>query len=76
MADSKNYQKMQSRSASSHDTEQRTVSQQTIRYLVMNPLAVNYVLKQDIQATGDNRTIHARQSITNGKPYQYASITN
>ena len=65
MADTKNYQKTSSRSASSHDTEQRTVSQQTIRYLITNPLAVNYIMHQEIYANGDNTTIHATQSISN-----------
>ena len=65
LADNKNYQKTQSRSSSSHNTEQRTISQQTIRYLVMNPLAVNYILKQEIDAPGKDVTVYAKQSYSN-----------
>lgn len=72
--DTKNYQKTQSRTVSKRSTG--NVAIQSIKYLVMNPLAVNYIMKQDVQASGDNSTIHATQSITDSKPYQYASITN
>lgn len=57
MADTKNYQKTQSRTA----TKQRTgnVAIQSIKYLVMNPLAVNYNIKQEVHSTG---TTHAELS--------------
>ena len=56
MADTKNYQKTQSRTAS----KQRTgnVAVQSIKYLVTDPLAVNYILRQTF--TGDGE-VHAIQ---------------
>ena len=57
MADSKNYQKTQSRSASKRSTG--NVAIQSIKYLVTDPLAVNYILKQEYTSTG---TTHAEQS--------------
>lgn len=57
MADSKNYQKTGSRTA----TKQRTgnVAIQSIKYLVTDPLAVNYILKQSFTADGE---VNANQS--------------
>ena len=60
MADSKNYQKTQSRTISNQKSTQKTISEQTVKYLVMNPLAVNYIIKQETQTVGDNTTIHAK----------------
>lgn len=65
LAETRHYQKTQSRSSSNHSTEQRTISEQTIRYLVMNPLAVNYKLEQDIDAHGKDVTVYAKQSYSN-----------
>ena len=55
--DTKNYQKVQSRTASKWSTG--NVAIQSIKYLVMNPLAVNYIMKQDVHGTG---TTHAELS--------------
>lgn len=60
-----NYRRTQLRSSTRTTTTRTTTSQQTIRYLVMNPLAINYIIKQDVQASGDNTTIHAEQQYTN-----------
>ena len=51
LADTKNYQKTQSRTA----TKQRTgdVTVQSIKYLIMNPLDVNYILKQESHSIQD-----------------------
>ena len=57
MKDNKNYQKTQSRTASKRSTG--NVAIQSIKYLVMNPLAVNYILRQESTSTGTN---HAEQS--------------
>lgn len=63
----------ESRSATKKTTKQVII--QDIKYLVMNPLAVNYVLKQTINSPNKG-TIYAAQSISNGNPYQHADITN
>ena len=60
MADNKNYQKTESRTATKKNT--RTVSVQSIKYLVKNPLAVNYQIKQEVHGTGD---IHAKLQHSN-----------
>lgn len=57
MADNKNYQKTQSRTASKRSTG--NVAIQSIKYLVTDPLAVNYILRQESTSTGTN---HAEQS--------------
>ena len=57
MADNtKNYQKTSSRSASRQSTG--NVAVQSIKYLVINPLSVNYILRQTF--TGDGE-VHAIQ---------------
>ena len=57
MADNKNYQKTQSRTTSKRSTG--NVAIQSIKYLVMNPLAVNYIIKQSFTADGE---VNANQS--------------
>ena len=57
LADNKNYQKTQSRTASKRSTG--NVAIQSIKYLVTDPLAVNYILRQESTSTGTN---HAEQS--------------
>lgn len=57
MADNKNYQKTQSRSTSRSKTG--NVAIQSVKYLIMNPLDVNYILRQEYTSTG---TTHAEQS--------------
>ena len=57
MKDNKNYQKTQSRTASKRSTG--NVAIQSIKYLVTDPLAVNYILRQESTSTGTN---HAEQS--------------
>ena len=57
LADNKNYQKTQSRTASKRSTG--NVAIQSIKYLVTDPLAVNYILRQEYTSTG---TTHAQQS--------------
>ena len=64
MANTKNYQKTSSRSSSKTTKTTSSISQ-SIKYLVMNPLAVNYNIKQEVQASGDNTTIYATQQDTN-----------
>ena len=58
MADTKNYQKTSSRS-SSKTTKTTGSINQSIKYLVMNPLAVNYKLSQSFTANGE---VNAKQS--------------
>ena len=48
MADNKNYQKTQSRTANSQSTKQINISKQTIKYLITNPLEVNYKYHQEM----------------------------
>lgn len=57
MADTKNYQKTGSRSASKRSTG--NVAIQLIKYLIMNPLDVNYIINQESHSTG---TTNAEQS--------------
>ena len=59
LADNKNYQKTQSRTASKASSKQINIARQTIKYLVTDPLAVNYILRQESTSTGTN---HAEQS--------------
>ena len=57
LADNKNYQKTQSRTASKRSTG--NVAIQSIKYLIMNPLDVNYNITQEYTSAG---TTHAQQS--------------
>lgn len=61
--DTKHYQKTQSRTASKRSTG--NVAIQSIKYLIMNPLDVNYNIRQETYATGDNSTIHAELQYSN-----------
>lgn len=57
MADTKQYQKTSSRSASKQSSG--NVAIQSVKYLILNPLAVNYNLMQEYTTTGST---HAQQS--------------
>ena len=57
LTDNKNYQKTQSRTASKRSSG--NVAIQSVKYLVMNPLAVNYKMRQEVHGTG---TTHAELS--------------
>lgn len=56
--DTKNYQKTQSRTASKTKKTIGSINQ-SIKYLVINPLAVNYKISQSFTADGE---VNAKQS--------------
>lgn len=55
MQNTKNYQKTQSRSMSKKNTG--NVAIQSIKYLVTDPLAVNYILRQSFTTDGEVNAI-------------------